>query len=103
MAISEARRTSTPRQYSIAQARDQLASIVHDVERGEPVELTRRGKAVAVVMSLDDYRKATGRKPSFPEAWEAFRRTTDLEGLAFTDEELAQLRDRSPGRDFRWE
>ncbi len=92
-----------PKQYSIAQARDHLTGIVHDVERGEPVELTRRGKAVAIVMSLDEYRRATGRATSFPAAWEAFRRTADLDGLAFSDEELAQLRDRSPGRDFRWE
>ena len=91
-----------PKQYSIAQARDHLASIVHDVERVGPVELTRRGKPVAVVVSIDDYQRATTRTPGFLEAWEAFRQTTDLEGLAFTDEELALLRDRSPGRDFRW-
>jgi prevent-host-death family protein len=96
-------RCLVPKQYSIAEARDHLASIVHDVEQGEPVELTRRGKPVAVVLSLDDYGRTTGRTVSFPEAWESFRQTTDLDGFAFSDEELAQLRDRSPGRDFRWE
>jgi prevent-host-death family protein len=92
-----------PKQYSIAQARDHLAGVVHGVERGGPVELTRRGKTVAVVMSLEDYRRATGRTPSFAEALEVFRQAADLDDLAFSGEELAQIRDRSPGRGFRWE
>jgi hypothetical protein len=33
------------KQYSIAKARDQLTQIVHSVERGSKVELTRRGNA----------------------------------------------------------
>ena len=90
------------KQYSIAEARDRLSGIVHEVEEGQPVELTRRGKPVAVVMSFEEYKRRTAGKPrDFWEAVEEFRRTTDLEGLAFTDEELKEMRDRSSGRDFR--
>lgn len=42
-------------QYSIAQARDQLPQLVHTAEQGTPVELTRRGKQVAVILSAKEY------------------------------------------------
>src|SRR5262245_14977416 len=37
--------------YSVASARAKLAAIVDEVESGKDIELTRRGKKVAVVMS----------------------------------------------------
>ncbi len=53
-------------------------------------------------MSFEEYKRRMAGKPrDFWEAVEAFRKTTDLEGLAFTDEELREMRDRSSGRDFR--
>lgn len=90
------------RQYSIAQARDRLPSIVHEVERGQPVELTRRGKPVAVVMSVHDYRRVSSAQPGFAAALAAFRGATDLGALGVDDADWAGLRDRSPGRDFAW-
>ena len=90
------------RQYSIARARDRLPSIVHEVERGQPVELTRRGKPVAVVMSVHDYRRMSSGQPGFAAALEAFRGATDLAALGVTDQDWVGLRDRSPGRDFGW-
>jgi prevent-host-death family protein len=41
--------------YSIAEARDRLARLVHDAEKGIAVELTRLGKRVAVLVSMKDY------------------------------------------------
>ena len=90
------------RQYSIAQARDRLPGIVHEVEQGQPVELTRRGKPVAVVMSVHDYRRVSSGQPGFAAALEAFRGATDLAALGLADEDWAGLRDRSPGRDVAW-
>jgi antitoxin Phd len=87
------------RQYSIAQARDKLPSIVHEVERGGPVELTRRGRPVAVVMSLRDYERVAGRRPGFAAALAAFSAETKPGELGFADEDFVGLRDRSPGRD----
>ena len=39
-------------QYSIAQARDRFTQLVHEVEQGETVEVTRRGQRVAVLVSF---------------------------------------------------
>lgn len=36
--------------YSVADARAKLSEIVDDVEAGKEVEITRRGKKVAVVL-----------------------------------------------------
>ena len=48
MAIMEARMS---KRFSIAEARDQFTSIVRDVEKTPAVEITRRGKPVAVLLS----------------------------------------------------
>jgi prevent-host-death family protein len=45
------------KQYSVAEARERLARVVQEVEQGTTVELTRRGKPVAVVLSLDTYER----------------------------------------------
>lgn len=85
--------------YSVAEARNHLAALVHDTERGEPVKITRRGGPVAVLLSERDYERLSGRRRGFWEALEAFRASVapeDLEGLA---EALEDVRDRSPGRD----
>jgi prevent-host-death family protein len=92
---------SVTKQYSIAQARDHLPGIVHEVERGSPVELTRRGKPVAVILSFDDYQRLEPRKRGFWESLQEIRQAPDFEGVDL-EEEVGPLRDRSPGRDFKW-
>ena len=42
------------RSISIAVARDKLTSITRDVEGGTPVELTRHGRPVAVLLSVEE-------------------------------------------------
>ena len=86
------------RQYSIAEARDRLPGIVHDVEAGSPVELTRRGKPVAVLMSVDEYHRLSGGRRDFWAAYQRWRASidpADLEG----EDPFADVRDRSPGRE----
>lgn len=56
------------KQYSITAARNQLPAIVHEVENGPPVELTRRGRPVAVLLSFRDYERLRPRKRSLSEA-----------------------------------
>ena len=85
-------------QYSIAKARDRLPALVHQVEQGPAVELTRRGRPVAVLLSITEYRNLRRDRPSFLEAVQQFRQETDLEGLA-TEDPWSDVRDRSPGRD----
>jgi antitoxin Phd len=43
--------------HSIAEARNNLARLVHIAEDGEPVRLTRRGRPVAVILSLTEYER----------------------------------------------
>jgi prevent-host-death family protein len=92
------------RQYSIAQARDHLTRLIHEAERGEPVELTRRGKPVAAIVSVEDLRRLPPRpKPrglwDVIEQWRATMTPEELEELNL-EEVYRDVRDRSPGRDF---
>ena len=86
--------------YSIAEARDRLARLVHDAEKGAAVELTRRGKPVAVLVSTKDYQRFLAGKPSFWEALEMFRSEVDLKKLGVEPGDFP--RDRSPGRKIAW-
>ena len=88
------------KQYSIAQARDHLPGIIHQVEGGGPVELTRRGKPVAVIVSMQDYQRLSSGKRDFWEVVQEFRNSPDFEPID-VDEFLRDARDRSPGRDFQ--
>lgn len=87
------------KQYSIATARNQLPAIVHEVENGPPVELTRRGRRVAVLLSARDYERLQPRRRSLSAAIKAFRDRVDVSDLDI-DEIFADVRDRSPGRDI---
>jgi prevent-host-death family protein len=90
-----------PTSFSIAEARNQLARLVHDVERGFPVELTRRGKRVAVLLSADRYDRAVRGKRSFWDALTAYREKADL-ALLNADEAYKDVRDQSVGRNVEW-
>ena len=45
-------------QYSSEDARRELRLILNEVERGEPVSITRYGKPLAVIVRADWYEKA---------------------------------------------
>lgn len=90
-----------PQRYSIAQARHDLAAIVHEVEREDLIELTRRGEPVAVMLSLREYRRLTAEGGRFWDAYEAFREEIDLPGLNIEPEVFEGVRDPSPGREAR--
>ena len=51
------------KQYSISDARNNLPSIVKQVEYGPAVELTRRGRPVAVLISHKEYERLNPPKP----------------------------------------
>jgi antitoxin Phd len=91
------------KKYSIAEARDNLPAVVHEVEDGTLVELTRRGKPVAVLLGIDQYEKLAEGRRDFWDAYQEFRRAFDLVQLGIDpDEVFAAVRDPSPGRDFSW-
>lgn len=87
-----------PRQVSIAQASNSLSKLVHSVEDGPAVELTRRGKPVAALLSKESYDRLRSRKPDFWEAIERLRSEADLDDLDL-GEVLEGVRDPSPGRE----
>lgn len=83
---------------SIAEARDRLASLVHDVEEGSPVEITRRGRPVAVLVSYHEYQRLLGDGPSFWDAMLAYRNAAHLDDPQALGIEPDFPRERSPGR-----
>ena len=88
------------KQHTIADARANLAELVREAESGRPVELTRRGKRVAVLVSTRDYERLVGEPRHFSAAWDAFRDEVDVPSFAIEPEEIfAGARDPSPGRD----
>jgi len=84
--------------YSVASARAKLSEIVDEVESGKEVELTRRGKKVAVVMSAARYARLRGDRVAFMSAYETFRGEHDLEQVGVEPGWAAGLRDRDAGR-----
>lgn len=81
---------------SIAEAKSRFAELVHQAERGQAVRITRRGRAVAVLVSEADYaRLQTGRVGllAYSQAW---RHQAASAGLALAEEsDWAGLRDQS--------
>ena len=67
-----------PKSYSVAAARAKLADIVDQVESGNEVELTRRGKKVAVLLSAAKYARLTGSRVALMTAFDNFCREHDL-------------------------
>lgn len=85
--------------YSIAEARDNLAAIIHDVEETCAAELTRRGKPVAVLLSVEEYRRLAAGEKDLWDTYTKFRRRVDLRQLDIGPEVFEGLRDPSPGRE----
>ena len=87
-----------PKSHTVAGARAKLAAIVDEVESGKDVELTRRGKKVAVVMSAARYARLRGDRVAFMTAYETFRADHDLKTVGLDRSWADELRDRAPGR-----
>ncbi|RIK19255.1 MAG: prevent-host-death family protein [Anaerolineae bacterium] len=90
------------RTYSLAEARDNLTAIVRDVEKSSPVELTRRGKPVAVIVAIDEYRRLTAPEGSFSAALDRFRDEVVLNELDLGPDLFEDIRDAEPGREPAW-
>ena len=89
--------------YSIAEAKSHLSRLVHQVEEGAPVELTRRGRPVAVLLSIQEYKRLQTPRKSSWDAVEKFRSTHNVAELDIDpDEVFAVEKDPSPGREFSW-
>ena len=87
------------KQFSIAEAKNRLPTIVHYVEKGPSVELTRRGKPVAVLLSIQEYERLSRKYTGFWSAVSEFRRKVEDEGIEISDRDFKGLRDLSSGRE----
>ncbi len=85
------------RDVSVAEARSELPAIVRAAERGRPARITRRGKAVAAIVSIRELERLTAARPTFAEAYERWRRTVDPDVLE-SGPDFVPPRDRSTGR-----
>jgi len=87
-----------PKQYSIAEARSNLPSIVDQAEAGQEIELTRRGKPVAVVLSLRELERLRGQRVPFGAAYRQFLKAYSLRDVGVEEDVFERARDRGPGR-----
>lgn len=87
------------KRYSIAEARHDLASIVHELEDIESVELTRRGQPVAYLISVKEFERLHSKGKDFWESLSAFRNHLDLSVLGDVSDVWQDVRDRSTGRE----
>lgn len=76
---------------TIYDARNNFSALVKKAEGGEPVELTRHDKPVAVIISYEEYEKR-GKKKSFFEWLDKFHRENaeileGFEGIPIPEDE----------------
>jgi prevent-host-death family protein len=87
--------------YSVADARAHLPEILDQVEGGKEVELTRRGRPVAVVLSPQRYEALRREHASFADAYRAFVDHHAPEEIGLEADFFDTIRDREPGRRVR--
>ncbi len=86
--------------YSVAEARNHFAEIVRDLEKTTRVEVTRRGKPVAVLISIEEYERMSAPRAGFLDRYEEFRKEFDLDNLGLDPDEIFRdVRDKAPGRE----
>jgi prevent-host-death family protein len=90
------------RRVSVAEAKNRLPALIHEVEASDAsVEITRRGKTVAVLSSTSAYRRDRGAEGLV--AGLARIRAKYGAAAGFTNDEARSLRDRRPARDFTFD
>lgn len=87
------------KQFSISVAKNKLPAIIHSVEDGTAVQLTRHGKPVAVLVSFVQYQGLVNQKKDFWAALTYFKERTKKEEPFLDDLAFNGLRDETQGRD----
>ena len=87
-----------PKKYSIAEARSNLPKIVDQAEAGAEVELTRRGKPVAVIISHRQLERLRSERPRFADVCKAFLRKHSLTDVRVEDDFFQAARKKDIGR-----
>jgi prevent-host-death family protein len=86
------------RKVSVAEAKGKLPSIIHEVEQGSRVEITRHGKPVAVMVPTGDYERLREKGRGFWSDLGRVRKVMASEGITVEDSDFLDLRDTAGGR-----
>lgn len=70
---------------SVADAKAHLTRLLQQVETGEPVQITRRGRPVAVLLSQADYQRLVQPRRSFVEFVKEWHAAMAEQDAAFAD------------------
>lgn len=92
----------TERRVSIAEARAKLPGLVRDAEGGTSVEITRRGRPVAVLLSSRAYQRLASGRPPFGTVLDDFLGRMEIRRIGLRRGEFKALRARDVGREARW-
>ena len=84
------------RRYSIAEARSRLPGLIDQAQAGVEIELTRRGRPVAVLVSRREFERLRGERVHFGDAYRRFLEKHSLPGGGA--DFAVSVRDRTPGR-----
>ncbi len=87
------------KRVSVAEAKNHLPALLHDAE-SSPIEIVRRGKPVAVIVSRAAYDRLRAKSEGVWTALQRFRAAHDLEALDAA-KAFEGLRDRSSGRPLK--
>lgn len=92
-----------PDSYAIAEARNQFTALIRRAEEThQPVQVTRRGQPVAVILSAQEYDKLLENQPK-RNFWDAYleyvEKWKDVEMDIDPDDIWADVRDRTPAPD----
>jgi len=87
------------KRHSIAEACQNLAAVVLELGRRARIELARRAKPAAVMLSMREFERVSAHRSPFWDAYEAFRESVNLSQLGIEPTVFEGVRDRSPGRE----
>jgi prevent-host-death family protein len=89
------------REFTIAEARNHLSEVVRLAEDEGSVELTRRGKTVAVMVSAGEFMRLSSEPLKPLDFLHRFRDEHDVEHHGLEPGDLDGVRDKDPGRAVR--
>jgi len=86
------------KKLSISEAKNKLPGIIHEVEMGESIQLTRHGQPAVWILSIEEYQLLISRRKSFSDAIATFRDGLSKDSF-IEDDILTDLRAKDPGRE----
>ena len=90
-----------PTTITMSEARASFAKLLTRAAEGEDVQVTRGGRPVAVLVSVEEYQRTRGDAAPVSQAFQEFMKALDRRVLRGVDP-WRKVRERSPGRSFRW-